>query len=87
MHVHVALASLAVTCVSVFAQERAQPNVVVIYTDDQGYGDCHALNSECRFSTPSLDRLAREGITFTDGHSADSVCSPSRYALLTGRYA
>ncbi|TWU34312.1 sulfatase family protein [Novipirellula artificiosorum] len=62
------------------------PNVVVIYTDDQGYGDVGALNSNAKFSTPNLDRLAREGIAFTNAHSADSVCTPSRYGLLTGRY-
>ena len=65
----------------------ARPNVVVLYTDDQGYGDCSSLWPEARVATPHLDSLAREGLTFTDGHSAGSVCTPSRYALLTGRYA
>ena len=64
-----------------------QPNVIIIYTDDQGYGDVSALNPHSRFNTPNLDRLANEGIAFTHGHSADSVCTPSRYGLLTGRYA
>ena len=64
-----------------------QPNVIVIYTDDQGYGDVSALNPQSKFKTPNLDRLAREGIAFTHGHSSDSVCTPSRYGLLTGRYA
>ncbi|WP_372846525.1 sulfatase-like hydrolase/transferase, partial [Pontiella sp.] len=63
-----------------------RPNVIVIYTDDQGYGDVSALNPEAKFQTPNMDRLAKEGIVFTNGHSADSVCTPSRYALLTGRY-
>lgn len=63
------------------------PNVIVIYTDDQGYGDSSHLNPDARFQTPSLDRLAREGMTFTDAHSSDTVCTPSRYGLLTGRYA
>nr|WP_246114658.1 arylsulfatase [Rubripirellula tenax] len=62
-----------------------KPNVIVIYTDDQGYGDVSALNPEAKFQTPNMDRLAKEGIAFTNGHSADSVCTPSRYALLTGR--
>jgi arylsulfatase A len=72
-----------------FAAARAAdpPNIVVIYTDDQGYGDMSALNPESKFQTPSLDRLAREGLLFTDGHAADTVCTPSRYALLTGRYS
>ena len=64
-----------------------RPNIVVIYTDDQGYGDMSALNPQAKFQTPNLDRLAREGMLFTDGHCADTVCTPSRYALLTGRYS
>ena len=63
------------------------PNVIVIYTDDQGYGDVSALNPEAKFQTPNMDRLANEGIVFTRGHSSDSVCTPSRYGLLTGRYS
>ncbi len=65
----------------------AKPNIIVIYTDDQGYGDVSALNPDSKFQTPNMDRIAQEGVTFTNGHSADSVCTPSRYALLTGRYA
>lgn len=79
---------------ALIAQETAvpssdpnRPNVVILYTDDQGYGDCSALNPEAKFATPNMDRIAREGIVFTDGHSAGAVCTPSRYALLTGRYA
>src|SRR6478672_7730920 len=64
-----------------------RPNIVVIYADDQGYGDMSALNPKAKFQTPNLDRLAREGLLFTDGHCADTVCTPSRYALLTGRYS
>ena len=64
----------------------AKPNIIIIYTDDQGYGDVSALNSDAKFRTPNMDRLASEGIAFTNGHSADSICTPSRYALLTGRY-
>src|SRR6056297_1001605 len=67
------------------AAER--PNIIVIYTDDQGYGDAANLNPGSKFPTPALDRLASEGMTFTDAHSSDSVCTPSRYGLLTGRYA
>lgn len=63
------------------------PNIIVIYTDDQGYGDVSYLNSDAKFETPNMDRLAKEGIAFTNGHSADAVCTPSRYALLTGRYS
>jgi arylsulfatase A len=62
------------------------PNIVVIYTDDQGFGDASCLNPDAKFQTPNLDRLAAEGITFTNAHCSDTVCTPSRYGLLTGRY-
>ncbi len=77
------LVIFALTCHS----NEKKPNVIVIYTDDQGYGDVSALNPNAKFKTPNLDRLAKEGIMFTRGHSPDSVCTPSRYGLLTGRYA
>jgi arylsulfatase A len=67
--------------------EGLRPNVIVIYTDDQGYGDVSALNPEAKFQTPNMDRLANEGVAFVNGHSSDSVCTPSRYGLLTGRYS
>lgn len=63
------------------------PNLLLIYTDDQGYGDASCLNPNSKFPTPALDRLASEGMTFTDAHCSDTVCTPSRYGLLTGRYA
>jgi arylsulfatase A len=65
----------------------AKPNIIVIYTDDQGFGDASCLNADAKFTTPNLDRLAREGVAFTDAHCSDTVCTPSRYGLLTGRYA
>jgi len=68
------------------AAAETNPNIIVIYTDDQGFGDVGCLNPEAKFKTPNLDRLAAEGIAFTNGHSSDSVCTPSRYGLLTGRY-
>ena len=54
--------------------------------DDMGYGDVQALNPRSTIPTPNLDRLAREGITFTDAHSPSAVCTPTRYGVLTGRY-
>ena len=69
------------------ATQPARPDVLLIYTDDQGYGDVSALNPGSRFQTPNLDRLVREGMAFTDAHSSDTVCTPSRYGLLTGRYS
>lgn len=65
----------------------AKPNVVLIYADDMGYGEVEALNPErCKVPTPSLNQLAEEGMVFTDAHTTSSVCTPSRYSLLTGRY-
>lgn len=66
---------------------RTPPNVVVILTDDQGYGDVGAYNPASRIPTPHLDQLAREGLRFTDAHTSSSVCTPTRYGLLTGRYS
>ncbi len=64
-----------------------RPNIIYILADDMGYGDLGCNNPESRIPTPNLDRLAAEGIRFTDAHAPSSVCTPSRYALLTGRYA
>ena len=66
--------------------DAAPPNIVVILADDMGYGDVQALNRRSRIPTPHLNRLARQGITFTDAHSPSAVCTPTRYGLLTGRY-
>lgn len=64
-----------------------QPNVIFILADDMGYGSVAANNPKCTIPTPALDRLVKEGMNFTDAHSGSSVCTPTRYALLTGRYA
>ena len=70
---------------SLHAADR--PNIVIIYADDLGYGDVQCYNPErSRIRTPHIDRLAAEGMWFTDGHSSSGVCTPSRYTLLTGRY-
>ena len=69
-------------------ETASRPNIVVILGDDMGVGDVHALQPKhCKIPTPNLDRLAQEGMTFTDAHSGAAVCSPTRYGLLTGRYA
>ena len=62
------------------------PNIVVIYADDVGYGDASCYGAT-RVKTPHIDRIANEGIRFTDGHAASATCTPSRYAMLTGEYA
>ncbi len=64
-----------------------RPNIVYILADDLGYGDVGCYNPESKIPTPNLDRLAKEGMRFTDAHSPSAVCTPTRYALLTGRYA
>ena len=65
------------------AAARDQPNVILIYGDDVGYGDVGAYGSK-KIPTPHLDRLAEQGLRFTDGHCSASTCTPSRYSLLTG---
>ncbi len=65
--------------------EQRQPNVVVIFADDLGYGDLGCYGAT-KVQTPSIDRLAAEGKRFTDAHSASAVCTPSRFALMTGEY-
>jgi len=66
---------------------RPLPNVVLVLADDLGYGDVRSFNPAGKVATPHLDRLAREGVRFVDAHSGSAVCTPTRYGLLTGRYA
>jgi arylsulfatase A-like enzyme len=69
-------------------QKARMPNIVYILADDLGYGDVQCLNPERgKIATPHLDRLAEQGMRFTDAHSGSSVCTPTRYGILTGRYA
>ncbi len=64
-----------------------QPNIVIILADDMGYGDVSGLNPEAVTRTPHIDELAKNGISFSNAHAGASVCTPSRYGILTGRYA
>jgi len=66
---------------------RRPPNLLILLADDLGYGDVGCQNPASRIPTPCIDRLAREGVRATDAHAPASVCSPTRYGLLTGRYA
>ena len=69
------------------AADARKPNILVILADDLGYGDVQCYNpTRGKIPTPHLDKLASQGMRFTDGHSSSGVCSPSRYTLLTGRY-
>jgi len=81
-----AASSLSLPLVTTSCRTRGgPPNILIIYADDLGYGDVGVYNPESKIPTPNLDRLAREGIRFTDAHSPSTVCTPSRYGLLTGR--
>ena len=68
-------------------RNTAPPNILIIFADDMGYGDVSCLNPESGINTTAIDELAGHGVIFTDAHASASVCTPSRYGLLTGRYA
>lgn len=81
-------AAITSVCLSCTSQDpKIRPNIIFILADDLGYGDVKFLNPESKIPTPNLDKLAGQGITFTDAHSGSAVCSPTRYGILTGRYA
>lgn len=76
---------LAALCTALTAADHAQPNIIIIYADDVGYGDLSAYGAEA-IDTPSLDKLAANGVRFTAAYASASTCTPSRYSLLTGEY-
>ena len=82
----VGVAFIMVTCGAMPALAQRRPNVVLIYADDLGYGDVSSYGAKA-FETPSIDRLAKEGLRFSDAHASAATCTPSRYAILTGEYA
>ena len=89
----VGLAALSLVSTQLYAvplpsspAEAPQPNIVIILADDMGYGDPACNNPRSKIATPNIDRLAREGMKFTDAHAPGPLCHPSRYGLLTGRY-
>lgn len=69
------------------AQKSDKPNVVLIYADDLGYGDLSCYNENSKLNTKNIDKLASNGLMFTDAHASSSISSPSRYSILTGRYS
>ena len=85
--IKIKLLLVALGCISWSAKSIAQelPNVIIIYADDLGYGDLSCYNGKSAYQTPRLDRLAKEGVRFTDAHSPSTICSPSRYGLLSGQ--
>jgi arylsulfatase A-like enzyme len=78
---------LQITFVCSQALAATKPHVLLIIADDLGYGDVRCYNAQSKVPTPNIDRLAREGMRFTDAHSPATVCTPSRYSLMTGQMA
>lgn len=70
----------------VIQKEPVKPNILIILADDMGYGDLKCYNSKSKINTQNIDKLATEGMRFTDAHAPAAVCVPSRYSLLTGHY-
>ena len=81
-----AFPALLVGCTNTTEKNAEKPNIVIIYVDDLGYGDI-GVHGATGVETPNIDRLASEGIDFTDAHCSAATCTPSRYSLLTGSYA
>ena len=80
------IALIFLVALSGLAIAADKPNIVIIYTDDVGYGDVSCYEG-CNFITPNIDKLAAGGLRFTDAHCTAATCTPSRYTLLTGSYA
>ncbi|HNQ88789.1 MAG TPA: arylsulfatase [Verrucomicrobiota bacterium] len=80
------LAPLAASQAADAPKPARKPNIVILLADDLGYGDPGCYNPKSRIATPHIDRLAREGMRFTDAHAPGPLCHPSRYGLMTGRY-
>jgi arylsulfatase A-like enzyme len=79
--------TLALMALAVVQAATGKPNFVLILADDLGYGDVRCYNDQSKVPTPNIDRLASEGMRFTDAHSPATVCTPSRYSLMTGQMA
>ncbi len=85
--IFLALLCFAASYLNAAAAEPDQPNIIFILADDLGYGDVGCLNPQGKIATPNFDRLAREGLMLTDAHGGSAVCTPTRYGIMTGRYA
>lgn len=83
---NVILATTAMLSLLSCTEERKQPNIVFILADDMGYGDVSCFDHRSKLKTEHIDRMAQEGVVFTDAHSSSSVSTPTRYGILTGRY-
>ena len=82
----VTILTIGLTWTSAAIGVADQPNIVIILADDLGYGDPGCYNDESKIPTPHIDKLATQGMRFTDAHTPTSVCTPTRYGILTGRY-
>lgn len=80
------IAVFSLSSYSINKKEQKKPNIIYILTDDLGYGDVAAFNENSKIKTPNIDKIADEGIKFMDAHTSSSVCTPTRYGILTGRY-
>lgn len=85
MKLHVLFSTLSFL-IAAITHAATPPNIIIVMADDLGIGDISPTNSECKINTPNLQKMADQGITFLDAHTPSSVCTPTRYALLTGRY-
>ena len=81
-----AILGTVIAVIGCSARKSESPNIVLILADDLGWGDLGVYGAT-KIKTPNCDRLAAQGIRFSDAHAPSSLCSPSRYSLLTGRYA
>lgn len=80
------VAALTLSSNAVNSEEVSRPNILILYGDDLGFGDLSIQNPDSKIPTANLDEFARSAMRFTNGHSSSGICTPSRYALLTGRY-
>lgn len=83
---NVFLATAAILSLLSCTEKQKQPNIIFILADDMGYGDVSYFDNNSKLKTENLDRMALEGVVFTDAHSSSSVSTPTRYGILTGRY-
>lgn len=84
--VFIILSLCVFSCTDEGHDQTESPNIIYVLADDLGYGDISAFNENGKIQTTNIDRIAQEGIKFTDAHTASAVCTPTRYSILTGRY-
>lgn len=82
--IYIIIIVIAFSCQEV--KKERNPNIIFILADDLGYGDVSCFNENSKIKTPFIDKLASEGVRFTDAHTSSAVCTPTRYGILTGRY-